>query len=527
MSIFKYKLSSIFFRGLLIAVLLVTCLSKAFEKGSASEQTEVTEELETASEEKGGGNVEDIAVFKITDGNLIAGIDDFNLQDCFIKNKITVLNCYYIDDRQRLWGYGDNSYGQLGIGDIENGQRYDTPMLIAENVVSVDSSSNGLFCIYLTSGGELYGMGSNMLGLLGQEYSTELDIGGFCATKVTSPVLLMKEVAYARAGKEAIVALKEDGSVWWWGQYRSTYGTQAYDDVLGLYWKAIEDEANPVKMFAASPQKVLEDCVYAVTGDTVGAAIRQNGELYTWGLNIFGECGTEVTKDDFQRAPEKVLDNVKMVWIEKIGFGEPERAANLLTVNRMNYDTTYSFNIFAQLEDGNILGAGQNIGEKVKEINFTGDIVEKASFVYSDAFIPVILELYSEPENRKKLSGLMWGTDVEVTEKFLANEGLWYTTLYDENGYYIAVEDSRYLLFYDEGKKLDRIWLRDGGSRNLLFQMGMSWDEVEDVLESSLSGEVTKYGEYTVYWTEEVLEGSYYGFVFENNALIQIWERGA
>ncbi len=121
--------------------------------------------------------------------------------------------------------------------------------------------------------------------------------------------------------------------------------------------------------------------------------------------------------------------------------------------------------------------------------------------------------------------GLMWGTDVEATEEFLTSEGLRYTTLYDENGYYIAVEDSRYLLFYDGGKKLDRIWLRDGGSRNLRFEMGMSWDEVEDVLGKSPSEEVTKYGEYTVYWAEEALERKYYGFVFENNVLIQIWER--
>ena len=64
-------------------------------------------------------------------------------------------------------------YGQLGIGTVDSLDTFYTePIRIAENVVSVDASINGYFCIYLMEEGNLYGMGSNMLGLLGQEYDT-------------------------------------------------------------------------------------------------------------------------------------------------------------------------------------------------------------------------------------------------------------------------------------------------------------------------------------------------------------------
>ena len=47
------------------------------------------------------------------------------------------------------------------------GETANEPVRIAENVVSMDCSTNGYFCIYLTKNGELYGMGAIILGLLG------------------------------------------------------------------------------------------------------------------------------------------------------------------------------------------------------------------------------------------------------------------------------------------------------------------------------------------------------------------------
>ena len=84
------------------------------------------------------------------------------MEDFHIKNRVSGKNRYYIDENLVLWGYGFNDYGQLGIGTVDSLDTfYKEPIRIAENVVSVDASINGYFCIYLTEEGNLYGMASS------------------------------------------------------------------------------------------------------------------------------------------------------------------------------------------------------------------------------------------------------------------------------------------------------------------------------------------------------------------------------
>ena len=92
---------------------------------------------------------------------------------------------------------------------------------------------------------------------------------------------------------------------------------------------------------------------------------------------------------------------------------------------------------------------------------------------------------------------------------------------------YIWVEDGRYGLFFDETQKLEQIWLREGGSRNLQFQVGMSIEEIQNLLGADFVCEVTQYNEYTIYWSSVTFRDSYYGFVFENDILVQVWEKPA
>ena len=38
-----------------------------------------------------------------------------------------------------------------------------------------------------------------------------------------------------------------------------------------------------------------------------------------------GECGTPVSGEDFVREPVKVLENVQMVWVDRMCFNSPEQ----------------------------------------------------------------------------------------------------------------------------------------------------------------------------------------------------------
>ena len=481
----------------------------------ADENNEENAGADVVSEEK----AEALKTFRVEDMKSVDLRDEFVIEDYYIKNKVVVSNRYFIDEDRVLWGYGYNEFGQLGIGKADAVETvYTEPIKIAENVVSVDCSVNNYFCIYLTADGKLYGMGSNMLGLLGQEYSAEPITDVFRYEAVPSPVLLMEDVAYARAGREAIVALDKVGSVWWWGQYRSTYNTRIYDRADLLYWQSTEDESNPMKMLYNHPTKILENCIYATTGDWSGAAIGQNGELYTWGLNIFGECGTEVTGDEYLRTPTKVLDTVRMVWPVKIAFGSIEE--KLPEIGR--YDTTYLFNMFVQLRDGTMLAAGENLGDKDKVIAVTGDLPYSSAHTYSDAFVPIVLEEFSEVGTRKKLQQLAWGMSMEEAEEILSQEGIQHFRTAPENGNYIVVEDSRYFLYFDEDGHLNRIFLQEGGSRDLQFEMGMTMEEVRSKIDDDFI--VQEYDDGAVYWTRESVDGSYLGFIFNDDGLYCVYE---
>ena len=489
-------------------------ITEVAEEESADEKDEV----HTGEDVVSGEETELLKTFRVEDLEAVDLRDEFDIEDYYITNKVIVDNRYYIDDDHILWGYGRNEYGQLGIGKADELDIiYTEPIKIAENVVSVDCSVNGYFCIYLTADGQLYGMGSNMLGLLGQEYTEAYTVEQY--NKVTTPVLLMENISYARAGREAIVALDGEGSVWWWGQYRATYSTQNNYNAALLYWQATEDESNPMKMFYIRPTKILEHCIYATTGYWSGAAIGQNGELYTWGLNIFGECGTEVTGDDYLRTPTKVLENVRMVWPEKISFDSIEEV--LLEIGR--YDTTYDFNMFVQLQDGTMMAAGENLGDKEKTIAVTGDLPNPSTHTYSDTFVPIALEEFSEVATRKKLQQLTWGMSMEEAEDILAQGGIQHFRTVLENGDYTVVEDSRYFLDFDEDGHLNRIRLQEGGSRDGRFTLGMPFSDLEKAVEEA-GGTLRKVVSDTSYdiwfYQDQEQQIQYEFFVYEGNVTV-------
>ena len=158
-------------------------------------------------------NTEELPAFYVEDLNTLQIGEDFSLEDYYITSRYTASNHYYIDENGVLWGTGMNDFGQLGTGTYGIEESYEEPVRIAENVLSVDASWNDYFCIYLTEGGELYGVGLNYVGLLLGEGSESEITTQDNFQKVTRPVLLMTDVAYARAGRECIVARQNHGSL--------------------------------------------------------------------------------------------------------------------------------------------------------------------------------------------------------------------------------------------------------------------------------------------------------------------------
>ncbi|MFI3238798.1 MAG: M56 family metallopeptidase [Lachnospiraceae bacterium] len=377
--------------GLCVLIIIGTCMW-TFEETMVPEQ-----ENHILQEDNLEGLVQDVIleeatleeielpVFYTKDINLISLEDDFQIENYYKINATTAFNLFIIDENQVLWVAGENRYGQLGIGEI--GQTIVEPIKIAENVISVDASTNANFTVYLTEDGSLYGMGANMYGLLGETYEEGVTLDYESSVKVTTPKLLMEDVSYVSVGLDCIVVLKKDGSVWRWGEYTSTRSDTS--NASQLYSIYASDRSGINKMIFTEPVQILEDCIYVTTGNRSGAAISSDFELYTWGLNLYGQCGIAPSADDFIRTPTKVLEDVSMVWVEEI-------RNNTLSDTILDFNDRYTYynNIFVQLQDGRMVAAGEGVGTDARTIIEYIEIGEENTVLYSSEFSKVEVREY-------------------------------------------------------------------------------------------------------------------------------------
>ena len=435
-----------------------------------SETTENGNAKDTQTEADG----QDLPTFYIRRVEDLQISSPFRIEDHYITDRVTIDNHYYIDGDGVLWGSGYNENGQLGNGSYETdfGKGQFDAVRIADHVISVDADGNNNFCIYLTDDGKLYGMGLNMAGLLLGKDSVKQVYNNDDNDRVCTPVLLMENVRYARAGWKAIVALQEDGSVYWWGQLSTTTSTSdiSYEE----FWTVEEIPDNPAKMMYLEPHKVLEHCVYVDMNAWNGAAITETGDLYMWGLNIFGQCGVSKSENvhDFVRAPQKALENVSMVWLGAIRQNDDGMDTEQ---QYLDWEVPYySFDNFALLQDGTLLAAGENLGKDFVTTVLDGDIYESGSHRASFDFVPVRAVVPSPEYNREVLSRLTWGMSRGEVRSLCMDAGLQCFVGGEDDGIYI--EDSRYRCFFAE----------DGGLKGIVIQTGSSRDERFIVNETTL-----------------------------------------
>lgn len=462
-----------------VALILLTQRSAVTVQDSeaAGDTADTTENVTAESDAEEA----DLPAFYIRRAEDLQVSSPLRIEEQYITDRATAWNHYYIDADGVLWGSGYNQNGQLGNGsyetDLDLGKM--DAVRIADHVVSVDANLNNNFCIYLTDNGKLYGMGLNMAGLLLGKDSVKQVYSDDDNDRVCTPVLLMENVRYARAGREAIVALQEDGSVYWWGQMRTT--TSTYGSDYDAYWTVEENPDNPVKMMYLEPHKVLENCVYVDISAWNGAAITENGDLYMWGLNIFGQCGVAKSENvhDFVWAPEKVLENVSMVWLEAIRQNDDGIDTELENFSWAVH--SYTFDNFALLQDGTLLATGENLGKDSVTTVVDGDLNQAGSHRASFGFVPVRAVVYSTEYNREILAEFTWGMSREDVRSLCTYAGLQFFLGGEDDG--INIEDSRYCCYFDETGGLSALTIQTGSSRDERFTVDKTTlEEVQQIV---------------------------------------------
>ena len=151
----------------------------------------------------------------------------------------------------------------------------------------VASISAGLdYSMAVTSDGTLYAWGYNVDGQLGIAQTDSTNADGQPYQSV--PVKVMDNVSKVACGSRYhALALTTDGDLYAWGRA----------DVGSVGTREVDDEEN---MIQVQPLKIMSDVKDIAAGSAHSLALKNDGTLYTWGVNNYGQIG--VKKGEFQYA---------------------------------------------------------------------------------------------------------------------------------------------------------------------------------------------------------------------------------
>lgn len=274
-----------------------------------------------------------------------------------------------------LWGWGNNSSGQLGLG---NKNAVLIPTQIGTDNKWFDIQSNGFSTIGLKTNGSLWSWGINYDGQLGQGNTNQY--------LVPSQIGSDNNWTNCYSDGSAVFGIKSNGLLYSWGQNSSGR--------LGL------NNATQAKFL--TPQQVGADRNWKNihVGDYSVYAIKTNGTIWSWGSNYSGQLGlgdynlrqspTQIGKDS--NWAQFQIVNGKIVMVSKIdsslwswgynyngtlGLGNtvncnsPQKIGNNYNWKLCYSSGKYSNKVYAIKSDGSLWGWG-NLGNNQKlEIQFT------------------------------------------------------------------------------------------------------------------------------------------------------------
>ena len=192
-----------------------------------------------------------------------------------------------------LWAWGDNSYGQLGVGSGTTSTAVAMRVPTITNVVAVTGSLPNTFA--LCADGTVWSWGYNQNGALGTG-----TVGPTVYTPQQIPPSSLRNIRSIACGVNFCLALDVNGHVWSWGQDAAGElgtGEPAYSSTIRATPTQIQ--LNNVRQIDASHYRAVALC--------------NDGTVWTWGENAAGHLGLNNTA--YTSTPAQVAVGADAVWI--------------------------------------------------------------------------------------------------------------------------------------------------------------------------------------------------------------------
>ena len=222
-------------------------------------------------------------------------------------------NTFVIKSNGTLWCAGDNSTGQLGIGSTVTYTA--TLTQVGTDVNWIQAAPGNGFTIALKNNGTLWAWGQNDFYQMGN---------GTCCNNRLSPGQIGTDTDWVKIEATSVrtaLALKSNGTLWGWGLNStglvgpSNVGSRQYPTQL----------------------RPETDWATISAGNAHALALKTNGTLWGWGAGNYGQAGDTFPTIYFRDTPVQVGTNTNWIFIDA------------------GYNTSYGIQ-----NDGTLWGWGKN-----------------------------------------------------------------------------------------------------------------------------------------------------------------------
>jgi len=249
-----------------------------------------------------------------------------------------------VKDDGSVWTWGNNNKGQLGINntDVKN-----LPVQVLgengigylSNIAKVSAGSN--FALALKDDNTVWAWGNNDSGKLGD--NTEVEKWTPIQVKDSTGATFLTGINEIAASNVHSLALKSDGTVWSWGwNGNGQLGDGTNSDKATL----------PVQVVGVGGSGYLSDVSKITTGGSHSLVLKNDDTVWAWGSNGDGQLGDNTTSS--HNTPVQVLDSAGTGYLSGVSVISGGQASSVAVKSDNSLVWNWGINSYGQLGNNRI-----------------------------------------------------------------------------------------------------------------------------------------------------------------------------